>query len=204
MPEDMIRHSDFYQIYRGMNPDRQRRIRMQTGRLIEENPSCRLKITAGPLYFMMHYLMSDLYAALSIYLTGLEDGEKKEEILIRLDERLVSAGEKMNRRVKRIMSLPGAFAVARRLVPGLMTMGNGRGFRVAPKDCGKNGFGFDVTECPYCRLFAEYGAEELGPVFCRFDDIVGSGIDGLVFVREGTLCRGDDKCDFRYLKKKRK
>lgn len=64
--------------------------------------------------------------------------------------------------------------------------------------CGKNAFGFDVTDCPYCRLYAKYGAPEIGPVICRFDETMSAGIDNLEFVRKGTLCGGFPKCDFLY------
>ena len=201
IPEDMIRHSDFYEWYRSFDRETKEKIRRMVDSLIRENPSCRLSPLTGPGYFMMHWLMGDLYTSLSIYLVRREAGERSQDLLDRIDECLTRAGKRMNRLMKRLMMLPGAFSLARLVMPRAMTLANGHGFQVKPVDYGKNGFGFDVTECPYCRLYAQYGAPEIGPVLCRFDDTLGGGMDNLDFIRTGTLCRGDEKCDFLYRKK---
>lgn len=201
IPKDMIRHSDFYEWYRTFPSDTQENIRQLVEGFIKENPSYRLSPLTGPGYFMMHWLMGDLYASLAIYLIRKEEGEDSEALLDRIDEYLTAAGKKMNRLMRRLMKLPGAFSLARLIMPWAMTLANGHGFQVTPVDYGKDGFGFDVTECPYCRLYAQYGAPEIGPVLCRFDDTLGGGMDNLDFIRKGTLCRGDEKCDFCYRKK---
>ena len=171
------------------------------GELIKGNPSYRLSLLTGPGYFMMHWLMSDLFASLAIYLVKKEEGESSEKLLNQIDECLTVTGKKINRVLRCLMKLPGTFTLARLVMPKAMTMANGHGFLVTPVDYGRSGFGFDVTECPYCRLYAQYGAPEIGPVLCRFDDTLGGGMDNLEFIRKGTLCRGDEKCDFRYRKK---
>ena len=201
IPEDMIRRSDFYDWYRSFPADTQRGIRQTVGGLIRENPSCRLSPLTGPGYFMMHWLMGDLYTSLAVYLVRRQEGESPEAVLERIDADLTKAGKKMNRIMRRLMKLPGAFSLARLVMPRAMTLANGHGFQVTPVNYGRDGFGFDVTECPYCRLYAQYGAPELGPVLCRFDDTLGGGMDNLDFIRKGTLCRGDEKCDFLYRKK---
>lgn len=202
-PEDLIRHSDFYEWYRSFPADSQRNIRQMVDGFIRENPSCRLSPLTGPGYFMMHWLMGDLYASLAIYLVRKGEGENPASLLARIDRDLTKAGKKLNRMMKRIMKLPGAFSLARLVMPRAMTLANGHGFQVTPVDCGKDGFGFDVTECPYARLYARYGAPKLGPVLCSFDDTLGGGMDNLDFIRKGTLCRGDGKCDFLYRKKQK-
>lgn len=201
IPEDMIRHSDFYEWYRSFPADTRRNIRQMVAGFIKENPSYRLSPLIGPGYFMMHWLMGDLYTSLAIYLVRKEEGERSEELLDQIDEYLTVAGKKMNRIMRRLMKLPGSFTLARLVMPKAMTLANGHGFQVNPVDYGKNGFGFDVTECPYCRLYAKYGTPEIGPVLCRFDDTLGGGMDHLDFIRKGTLSRGDEKCDFFYRKK---
>lgn len=201
IPKDMIRHSDFYEWYQTFPADTQSAIRQMVDWFIKENPSYRLSPLTGPGYFMMHWLMGDLYTSLAIYLVRKREGEDSEALLARIDECLTAAGKKLNRLMKRLMKLPGAFSLARLVMPRAITLANGHGFQVKPVDYGKNGFGFDVTECPYCRLYAGYGAPEIGPVLCRFDDTLGGGMDTLDFIRKGTLCRGDEKCDFLYRKK---
>lgn len=203
IPEDMIRHSDFYEWYRSFESATKEKIRQMVDSFIKENPTYRLSPLTGPGYFMMHWLMGDLYTSLAIYLVRKEEGESPEALLARIDADLTKAGKKMNRMMRRLMKLPGAFSLARLIMPKAMTMANGHGFQVTPVDYGKNGFGFDVTECPYCRLYAKYSAPDIGPVLCRFDDTLGGGMDNLDFIRNGTLCRGDEKCDFLYRKKQK-
>ena len=200
-PEDLIRRSDFYDWYRSFPEETRQRIRQRVEGFVRENPSFRLSLLTGPGYLVMHWLMGDLYTSLALYLVRREEGENPEALLAGIDAELTKAGKRMNRRMRSLMKLPGAFALARRIVPGAMTLANGHGFRVTKVDCGKSGFGFHVTECPFARLYARYGAPEIGPVLCRFDDTLGAGFDDFEFLRRGTLCRGDDRCDFLYRKK---
>lgn len=203
VPEDMIRHSDFYDWYRSFPTDTQGSIRRMVDGFIKANPSYRLSPFTGPGYFMMHWLMGDLYTSLAIYLVRKGEGASSQTLLARIDADLTKAGKKMNRLMKRLMKLPGAFSLARLVAPRAMTLANGHGFQVKTVDYGKDGFGFDVTECPYARLYAQHGAPELGPVLCKFDDTLGGGMDNLDFIRKGTLCRGDEKCDFLYRKRQK-
>lgn len=201
VPKDLIRHSDFYELYDAFPADVQRKVQRMVDKLISENPSYRLSLLTGPGYFIMHWLMGDLYTSLAIYLILRQSGESQDDILSKIDRCLTEAGKKMNRKVKRIMKLPCVFSITRFTMPRAMTLANGHGFQVTPVEAGRNGFGFNVTRCPYCSLFTKYDVQEIGPVFCRFDDTVSAEMDNLDFIRSGTLCRGNDKCDFLYLRK---
>lgn len=198
IPHDMLRHNDFRPILRSLPNERMEQISETVKRLIEENPQQRVNLSVGPAYFLMHYLMSDLYTALALYQTEPAAGQQK--LLAEMDACLVRAGKKANRMMRCMMACPGAFSLARALVPKLMSKGNGRGFTVKAVDCGKDGFGFDVVECPYHRLFATNGCTELGPIFCHYDEVESADLPGLLFQRLGTLCTGYGKCDFRYMK----
>ena len=133
IPEDMIRRSDFYGWYRSFDLETKEKIRQMVGGFINENPSCRLSPLTGPGYFMMHWLMGDLYTSLAIYLVRKEKGESPPALLKRIDAELTAAGKKMNRLLRRLMKLPGAFSLARLVAPRAMTLANGHGFqRIAP------------------------------------------------------------------------
>lgn len=132
---DMLRHNDFRPILRSLPDERLERVDETVRRLIGENPGQRADLSAGPAYFLMHYLMSDLYAALALYQTELPAG--RQALLAEMDACLVRAGQKANRMMRRMMAFPGAFSLARALAPKVMMMGNGRGFAVEAVDCGK-------------------------------------------------------------------
>lgn len=72
----MLRHNDFTPILRTLPGDRLKRIDESVRRLIEENPGQRANLSAGPAYFLMHYLMSDLYTAIALYRTETPGGQK--------------------------------------------------------------------------------------------------------------------------------
>ncbi|MBR1709692.1 MAG: L-2-amino-thiazoline-4-carboxylic acid hydrolase [Clostridia bacterium] len=193
---DMLRHNDFLPLLRSLPKERLDEIHTVVHLLIEKYPQQRTDLTAGPAYFLLHYLMSDLYTALALYQT--EPAGSSQALLTKMDACLVQAGEKANKMMRHIMALPGSFSVVRALVPKVMVMGNGKGFTVTAVSCGRDGFGFDVTECPFHHLFATHGCPELGPIFCHFDEVESASLPGLQFLRQGTLCTGCDRCDFRY------
>ena len=56
LPEDMIRHSDFYGWYRRLPADTRRSIRQKVDIFIKENPDYRLSLLLGPGYLMMPWL----------------------------------------------------------------------------------------------------------------------------------------------------
>ena len=201
VPGDMIRASDFKEMFAQISETEKANVVVWVQRLIDENPSDRLGRGTVLLYYMIHYLMSDLYVSLAIYHVRQESGEDRQLVLRQIDEALVCTAKKMNDMLRVMMRLPGAFRLARAMIPKTFVKANGHGFTVEPVDLGKDGFGFDVTECPYSRLYAQYGVPELGPVLCHFDDVESGNLPGIDFVRTGTLCRGCDRCDFRYLRK---
>ena len=134
VPEDMIRHSDFYDWYRSFPEETKRMVRQKVDGFIKENPSYRLSPFTGAGYFMMHWLMGDLYTSLAIYLVRRDEGESPQALLGRIDADLTRAGKKMNRLMNRLMKLPGVFSLARLVMPRAMTLANGRGLQVKPGD----------------------------------------------------------------------
>ena len=46
------------------------------------------------------------------------------------------------------------------------------------------------------RTFAKLGAPELCQLFCRNDQVCYGDLDGIRFVRTGTLAKGASRCDF--------
>ena len=58
---------------------------------------------------------------------------------------------------------------------------------------------FNTRGCFIKDVVTEYGAPELARVFCHTDDLIGSALpESIRYVRQGTLARGDECCDFRF------
>ena len=68
------------------------------------------------------------------------------------------------------------------------------------EDSGKR-LAFDVHGCFFQRVYAHYGVPELTRVSCDADDILFARLPrDIQFVREGTLGRGQPRCDFAFLR----
>jgi hypothetical protein len=62
---------------------------------------------------------------------------------------------------------------------------------------------FDMKGCFYLDMLDSYGVPELTAQYCQMDDLVYDGISPQVrWDRKKTLGRGDDCCDFRFVRVK--
>lgn len=62
---------------------------------------------------------------------------------------------------------------------------------------------FNNTRCFYLDTLTAYGAPELTASFCKTDDVMAELLPPSIrFIREHTLGRGDEVCDFQYCKVK--
>ena len=99
---------------------------------------------------------------------------------------------------KRIVALPGGrgfFMRAFGKVVGL-AFGKRQGFENEMHECTPNRIAYDVLACPYHRASAQMGAPEICQFFCRNDEVCYGDLDGIRFVRTGTLAKGASRCDF--------
>lgn len=77
------------------------------------------------------------------------------------------------------------------------TYSDGNGFHSIHYSAKEDGVSLDVLKCPYCEILASMGIPELIPAFCESDNESYGHLDGVRFVRKGTLGMGMDRCDFR-------
>ena len=97
-----------------------------------------------------------------------------------------------------------------KLVPRVMAsiirryFGTPSGFEMLAHKTDRNVCHIDMIKCPYFSACSEQGCPELTTVFCNSDDIAyGNMHDKLLWERQKTLGRGDDRCDFILRVKKR-
>ncbi|SHI57935.1 L-2-amino-thiazoline-4-carboxylic acid hydrolase [Clostridium cavendishii DSM 21758] len=58
----------------------------------------------------------------------------------------------------------------------------------------------DFKTCIYMETTKKYNCSELCPLFCSNDDItLGGFAPNIIFERNGTIGRGQDKCDFYFI-----
>lgn len=79
------------------------------------------------------------------------------------------------------------------------TMFNGdAGFKFAEIEFDSKHYRVDVLQCPYMKYCELLGCKELTGTFCLSNDRVYGDMCGITFERQGTIGRGNDKCDFYF------
>ena len=78
----------------------------------------------------------------------------------------------------------------------ILAFGERQGYVNEMHECTSSRIAYDVLACPYQRTFAQMGAPELCQLFCRNDEVCYGDLDGIRFVRTGTLAKGARCCDF--------
>ena len=147
--------------------------------------------------------LCNLFSALALYQSDLAEGidaERSQEKIVSVMETYLITRKRM---FQRMAKMPGMFPLLRKLIPKMMMKGNGHGWDSVELDLGKNICAFDTRQCIFATIFKKQGVPELGPCFCRIDDYLYSELPGIEFRRNGTVCRGDACCDFRFVKKEK-
>ena len=147
--------------------------------------------------------LCNLFSALPLYQSDLAeviDAERSQEKIVSVMETYLITRKRM---FQRMAKMPGMFPLLRKLIPKMMMKGNGHGWDSVELDLGKNICAFDTRQCIFATIFKKQGVPELGPCFCRIDDYLYSELPGIEFRRNGTVCRGDACCDFRFVKKEK-
>jgi len=64
---------------------------------------------------------------------------------------------------------------------------------------------FNMTRCFYLDVLAEHGVPELTALYCKMDDLTYDDVSPQVkWDRKHTMGRGDDCCDFRFERVRRR
>lgn len=105
------------------------------------------------------------------------------------------------RLVGAVSRLPVPWAVLSRVMGGIIRRAvPPPGWRVEWRHDSADRVAFDVHDCPYVRTFGHYGVPEIAPLGCAGDDILFARLPGARMERSGTLARGQDRCDFAFVR----
>lgn len=145
------------------------------------------------------YPFAGVYKALGKYIS-------REEALQMMKDYAPKIGEKMRQKYWRFTSIPG--------MPSLIWMNFGKIMEIAGSEkagyqsrmLGVNGneAGLDILSCPVVNALAEIGMPEVAPVMCAIDQVYSTGYRGIQFKRTKSVAEGDDCCDYRYTRIRKK
>ena len=123
----------------------------------------------------------------------------KDEALQTVHGYVELLARKTHRALAALLRIPGLY----RLVPGVFVkstrtaFGPAAGFAATELQTGRGTWRVDMTKCPYHDTCTQYGCPELCRCYCDSDDISYAGLHpNLIWHRTKTLGRGDDRCDF--------
>ena len=74
----------------------------------------------------------------------------------------------------------------------------GIGWELEFPDCGEHEFTYLVKTCIYHETFKRYHYPELGPLFCKVDDILNGDLEKIDFSYTGQLCVNQRPCDYTF------
>lgn len=195
----MIKGSRFVRFYADLTDSEQRQAVARIDELVAENPEYADKGNYSHL--------CNLFSAIAIYEVFLKSGNGKDESLQKIAEAMWAFVENGTaKKYRKIFGLPGALWLLGKMLPKMFSKGSGYGWEyVWHNDTATDRhLQFECTSCIYAQLFAKYGVPELGPVFCKCDDINYGKIPGLTFKRKHALCNDGQPCDFLFVKEKNK
>jgi len=143
--------------------------------------------------------MSQIITALALYDVLMDKGFSEEETARIVTEEMWNALDAAP--MKRLAEKRFFFPLMQKLIPLGFKFGSGAGWRYTwHKEKRKDIFRFDCNECIYAKIFGKRGLLNIGKAFCHADIINYNELPYIEFQRTGTLCRGDRRCDFVFIR----
>lgn len=145
--------------------------------------------------------LSDIFAAIALYEVLQKQGMSEEDTFSELSKELYLAVQRRKKIMQKLLKIKGVWHILKMVLPYSFRYGSGTGWRFTWfREHPKNEYSFEVNACIYQKIFQKRKVEKLGPMFCKCDIIMYGFLPGIDFQRKGTLCYGDDRCDFRFVK----
>lgn len=195
----MVKSGRFVNLYEELTADEKKRTIEKIDELVAENKEY---LDEGN-----YDHLCNMFPAMAIYDALQKSGNAKDEALKRVAEAMWTFVENGTaKKYRKIFGLPGMLKLLGKMLPKLFAKGSGYGWEYVWHNDTATGkyLQFECTSCIYAQLFKKYGVTELGPVFCKCDDINYGKIPNLTFKRNHTLCTDGQPCDFLFVKEKNK
>ncbi len=187
--DNLIKSSRFVYLYNASDADFRQAVRQGVAEIIPQYPQLCHPTT--------HTLMANLFTSLAIHDYHLAHGLSEQQSLDIITRTMEAYMEPRRRAYHRLLRHRPIFRLACRFMPSLMSLTNGHGFQIDEVKV-PGGMGFDCTLCPFATVTQARGHAALGPCFCHIDDYMYGSVPNVTFERGGTLCRGQERCDFRF------
>jgi len=192
--EKMILNSIYKSYYNTLSFDIQKQIIKKINTLInEENKYC----DRGN-----YQHLCDIFSAIAVYETLQENGHDEIEAFDITSKEMYKSIESKTLFFQKFSKLKCFWPIMKIVVPIGFKYGSGTGWKFSWFDSSDDEFYFETNECIYQKIFKDRNLVKLGPMFCKCDVFNYGELNYIDFIRKGTLCYGDDRCDFRFVRYK--
>lgn len=149
--------------------------------------------------------LCNIFTCMALYKTLIEndmDQDKVEDIVFNT---MYAYMQTQREKFQKLSKKEWFWNVIKKIVPLGFKMGSGYGWKYTwyKDNPNKNEFKFECNSCIYQQIFSKYDLVRFGPKFCHNDNIVYGELDRTDFIRTGTICLGNDKCDFKFIRYKK-
>lgn len=138
---------------------------------------------------------------LALYQILLEKNGDRSQTVAHVQDLIFRSVVGKSLRITRLLQVfPDPFSILRLVVRSANRIAFiGAGFDIRYVQDDNQAIAFNIHRCLYFDVLSAYGAPELTPVFCYFDDFIARYFPaGIAWKRRSTLGRGGPYCDFCY------
>ena len=194
--KNMIINSRLVRLYENSPQEKKEYMMRRVGELITEYKSFQYP----PLY---GYLCN-IFCSVAVCEYDEEHGMTRDRAIEEVRTAMEDFMRPIREKYEKIFGIGVLWPLLRKVVPKLMCSANGHGFETSVVEGPKNLLAFDTTECIFATILNGMGRNDLACMFCSLDEFMYSNLPGIEFRRTGTCCRGDEKCDFRFIHDKKR
>lgn len=147
--------------------------------------------------------LCNIFSAIAIYETLQNNGYSEVEAFDITGNEMYRYIQKEKELFQKLSYRKWFWPLMKIIVPIGFRLGSGTGWKFKWfKSNNSNEYYFETHECIYQKIFKDRNLVKLGPMFCKCDIINYGELNNIDFIRKGTLCYGDDKCDFKFVRYK--
>ncbi len=148
--------------------------------------------------------LCNIFTSMALFNVLTNHGKNSEEAENIIFETMYHFMQKQKEQFQKLSKKGWFWPVIKKIVPIGFKKGSGYGWKYTWfKNQPKNEFRFECNSCIYRQIFSKYGFERFGPKFCYNDIIVYGELARTDFIRTMTINRGDEKCDFKFIRYKK-
>lgn len=193
----MAKHSRFIKYLKTLNKDNKVFLESKINKYILENNDYCDKGNYKHL--------CNIFTSMALYETLIKLGKNEKEAEDIVFNTMYQYMNRQKKIFQRLARHNWFWPLIKKIVPIGFKKGSGVGWKYTwHKNTPKNDFRFECNKCIYKPIFSKYGLERFGPKFCYNDIIVYGNLPQTDFIRTKTLSYGDDMCDFKFIRYRKK